>query len=67
MTYPVLRAEPDSVTPFGPIKILPTTIIISPEGELMGAQAGAITTEMIENYIRDHAAVAAENAPAANS
>jgi len=40
MTYPVLRAEPDSVTPFGPIKILPTTIIISPEGELMGAGFG---------------------------
>jgi len=67
MTYPVLLAEPDRVTPFGPIKILPTTIIVSPEGELMGAQAGAVTEEMIDHYIRDHTVVAAENTPPANS
>ena len=67
MTYPVLRAKPDTLTPFGAIKILPTTIIISPAGELMGAQAGAVTEEMIDRYIRDHAAVPVENAPAARS
>jgi len=57
MTYPVLRAEPDTVTPFGAIKILPTTIIVSPEGKFMGAQAGAVTEAMLEEYIRDHGAV----------
>jgi thiol-disulfide isomerase/thioredoxin len=57
MTYPVLRAEPDTVTPFGAIKILPTTIIVSPEGKLMGAQAGAVTETMLDEYIRDHGAV----------
>ena len=67
MTYPVLRAEPDTLTPFGAIKILPTTIIVSPEGEFMGAKAGAVTEEMIDLYIRDHAAVPAENAAKANS
>ena len=67
MTYPVLRAEPDTLTPFGAIKILPTTFIVSPQGELMGAQAGAVTEEMIDHYIRDHATVAVENAPADNS
>ena len=67
MTYPVLRAKPDTLTPFGAIKILPTTIIVSPEGELMGAQAGAVTEEMIDHYIRDHAAVPSENTPATNS
>jgi len=56
MTYPVLRAEPDTVTPFGAIRILPTTIIVSPEGKLMGAQAGAVTEEILEAYIRKHAA-----------
>jgi len=54
MTYPVLRAEPGSATSFGEIKILPTTIIVSPEGEFMGAKAGAVDAEMIEGYIRDH-------------
>jgi thiol-disulfide isomerase/thioredoxin len=67
MTYPVLRAEPGSVTPFGAIKILPTTIIISPQGELLGAQAGAVSAEMLDRYIRDHAAAAAENARSANT
>lgn len=67
MTYPVLRAEPDTATPFGAIRILPTTIIVSPEGELIGAQAGAVTEEMIDHYIRDHAAAPAQNAPVPNS
>jgi len=58
MTYPVLRAEPGSATPFGEIKILPTTLIVSPEGEFMGAKAGAVDAEMIEGYIRGHAPVA---------
>ena len=62
MTYPVLRAEPDTLTPFGAIKILPTTIIVSPEGQLIGMQAGAVTAQMIDDYIRDRAAVPAENA-----
>jgi thiol-disulfide isomerase/thioredoxin len=62
MTYPVLRAEPGAVTPFGAIKILPTTIIVSPEGQLIGMQAGAVTAQMIDDYIRDRAAVPAENA-----
>lgn len=57
MTYPVLRAEPGSTTPFGEIKILPTTIIVSPEGEFMGAKAGAVDAEMIEAYIRGQAPV----------
>jgi thiol-disulfide isomerase/thioredoxin len=51
MTYPVLRTEPGSVTPFGAIKILPTTVIISPQGELIGAQVGAVTEKMLEDYI----------------
>jgi len=53
MTYPVLRAEPDVPTPFGAIQVLPTTVIISPEGELAGMRAGAITAQMLEDYIRD--------------
>jgi len=67
MTYPVLRAEPDSVTPFGAIKILPTTIIVSPDGKLMGMQAGAVTAELIDAYIQEHSAVPAEKASGVNS
>jgi len=52
MTYPVVRAEPDVPTPFGMIQILPTTVIVSPEGEFAGIHAGAVTAKMIEKYIQ---------------
>jgi len=60
MTYPVLLAEPDTVTPFGPIVMLPTTIIVSPEGRLMGQQRGAITAEMLDKYIENQRSALAE-------
>jgi thiol-disulfide isomerase/thioredoxin len=67
MTYPVLRAEPDTATPFGAVRILPTTIIVSPAGKVMGAKPGAVTEEMLEKYIRDHAADAGAEAAGADS
>ena len=51
MSYPVLRAKPDAPTAFGPITMLPTTIMVSPEGRLMGQQRGAVTGEMLDRYI----------------
>ena len=57
MTYPVLLADPDTVTPFGTIKVLPTTIIVSPDGKIAGAKPGAVTETLLEDYIRDHADV----------
>jgi peroxiredoxin len=60
MTYPVLLAKPDVKTPFGYIQMLPTTIIVSPEGHLMGLQRGAITAEMIDNYIESQSSVQKE-------
>jgi thiol-disulfide isomerase/thioredoxin len=55
MSYPVLLAEADSVTPFGPISMLPTTFIVSPSGKLMGQQRGAITAEMLDKYLQKQA------------
>jgi len=67
MTYPVLRAEPETPTPFGAIRVLPTTIIVSPEGELAGMQAGAITERTIDDFIRNHQALPTKHASAGNS
>jgi len=67
MTYPVLRAEPETPTPFGAIRVLPTTIIVSPEGELAGMQAGAVTAEAIDDFIRNHQALPTKQAGAGNS
>jgi len=51
MNYPVLRSEPVSVTPLGPVLGLPTTYIISPEGERIARQEGPVTREAIETYL----------------
>jgi len=51
MTYPVLRMDPIPVTRLGQITGLPTTYIISPQGERMARQEGPVTQEAIEAYI----------------
>ncbi len=53
MSYPVLRSDPSQqVTPFGVIVMLPTTFIISPAGELVAHQAGAVTAADLEAFIK---------------
>ena len=52
ITYPVLRSEPLPDTPLGPVPGLPTTYIISPEGERVARQVGPVTAQMIEQYIQ---------------
>ena len=51
MSYPVVRSEPLPVTPLGPVLGLPTTYIISPEGERVARQEGPVTREAIEAYL----------------
>jgi thiol-disulfide isomerase/thioredoxin len=51
MSYPVVRMDPVPVTRLGPVMGLPTTYIISPEGERMARQEGPVTQEAIEQYI----------------
>jgi thiol-disulfide isomerase/thioredoxin len=51
MSYPVVRMDPAPVTSLGPVTGLPTTYIISPQGERMARQEGPVTQEAIEKYI----------------
>ena len=51
ISYPVLRMDPVPVTPLGPVLGLPTTYIISPQGEALARQEGPVTREDIEQYI----------------
>jgi thiol-disulfide isomerase/thioredoxin len=51
MTYPVLPMEPVPVTPLGPVMGLPTTYIISPQGERVARQEGPITGAAIEAFL----------------
>lgn len=54
LNYPVLLAEEGKPTVFGAITMLPTTILVSPEGRLMGIHRGAITAQMLDGYIEHH-------------
>jgi thiol-disulfide isomerase/thioredoxin len=51
MTYPVLSMDPVPVTPLGPVTGLPTTYIISPQGERIARQEGPITGAAIEAFL----------------
>jgi thiol-disulfide isomerase/thioredoxin len=51
MSYPVVRMDPVPVTPLGPVLGLPTTYIISPQGERVARQEGPVTREAIEAYL----------------
>jgi thiol-disulfide isomerase/thioredoxin len=62
MSYPVMRMEPLPVTPLGPVLGLPTTYIISPEGERAARQEGPVTRAAIEQYIERKEAERAQQA-----
>ena len=51
ISYPVLRMDPIPVTTLGPVLGLPTTYIISPEGERVARQEGPITRKAVEAYL----------------
>jgi len=49
--YPVLLTEPTPTTPLGPVTGLPTSFLISPEGELVATKSGPVTIKSIEDFI----------------
>ncbi len=51
LSYPVLRDRPRTTTELGPIPGMPTTYVVSPEGELAARQVGGVTRDMLEDFI----------------
>jgi len=51
ITYPNFVAGPTQQSELGLIPGLPTTFMVSPEGEVVARQVGQITREMIEQFI----------------
>ena len=52
VSYPILKIDVyDPPEPFGAPRVLPTTIILDPEGKAVKAFLGPVTREDIENYI----------------
>ena len=51
ISYPIMQMDPVPLTELGPVLGLPTSYIISPEGERMARQEGPVTREALEKYI----------------
>jgi hypothetical protein len=54
VSYPILRAKPAASSPLGRIAGLPTSFLISPEGEIVAKQTGTVTAEAIEAFIASY-------------
>jgi thiol-disulfide isomerase/thioredoxin len=54
--YPVLRSTErlSNKTPFGALKGLPTTFMITPEGELVAARTGIVDQKSLESFIKEN-------------
>ncbi|MFV1983729.1 MAG: TlpA disulfide reductase family protein [Thiohalomonadales bacterium] len=51
ISYPILPADPGKAEFWGPINGLPTTVIISPTGEMVSRHVGRINGQFLENVI----------------
>jgi len=51
VNYPVLLAEPDTYSPLGEIFGLPTTFIVSPDGEVVHKKTGLVDAAYLEQVI----------------
>lgn len=60
VNYPLVRFEqkPDGVSsPFGLLKGLPTTYMVSPDGKVVAARTGMVDAKMLEEFIRNYNAI----------
>lgn len=51
--YPILRQKPAARSDLGAISGLPTSFLISPDGELIAQQTGPVSAKMIEDFIKE--------------
>lgn len=55
--YPLLLANDLPLTPFEPLKGLPTTAIINPKGQVISKHTGPVTLSMLEDFFRAEGAL----------
>lgn len=51
VSFPVLLVADTPLVPFEPLKGLPTTAIVNPEGELVAHHTGVVTRDALERFI----------------
>jgi thiol-disulfide isomerase/thioredoxin len=54
ISYPILLQSPGEDTELGRVLGLPTTYLISPQGELLSRQVGRVTAKTLETYLEQH-------------
>lgn len=54
VSYPILRSVPRRATELGGVPGLPTSYMVSPDGRVVARQVGAVTAEMLEQFIQKH-------------
>lgn len=52
ISYPILLAPVDGSTTLGKVSALPTSILISPHGEVVARRVGSVSAQWIEQRIR---------------
>lgn len=60
INYPVVRFKgkvDGRTTPFGDLKGLPTTYMVTPEGNLVAARVGMVDQKMLETFIERYSAI----------
>lgn len=53
ITYPIMPSKPTQQSELGMIPGLPTTFLVTPEGEVVARQVGPVTQDMIEQFIEN--------------
>lgn len=60
ISFPIVRfADVDlnnNRTPFGPLRGLPSTYMVSPSGEIVAGRAGLVNQQILEEFIRSYEA-----------
>jgi peroxiredoxin len=51
VTYPILSSGQNPITPFGEVRVLPTTFIIDPAGKLFHKIEGTVTEKDLQHII----------------
>jgi thiol-disulfide isomerase/thioredoxin len=51
LSFPIFRGDAEAARALGPIPGLPTTYLVSPQGEVVARQVGAVTKAGIEKFI----------------
>ncbi|HEB96148.1 MAG TPA: TlpA family protein disulfide reductase [Sedimenticola thiotaurini] len=54
LSFPILRGKPGWKTALGPVRSLPTSYLITPDGEVVARQIGMVSGEMVETFIKNY-------------